>query len=289
MDLAIFRCCPTSTFMKQYESSTDAVLKKLDIQFTEVKDFNCCGYPLKNINLKAYLLSSARNLSLAEKNKTNMMTVCSCCYGSLKQAQQLLKENGSLKKEINWTLEKEGLSYSGHVEVKHLFTVLYNDIGIEQIQNQMEKPFRNLNIAAHYGCHLLRPREITQTDRSKKAFPLDHMIEITGAKSVDWPSKEECCGSPMWGIYDELSMDLTQNKITHAEKSGADYLCVTCVYCQLQFDRVQQMLITRRDFETILPSILYPQLLGLGLGIDSEVLGIHQNRLELSGILSFLS
>jgi heterodisulfide reductase subunit B len=49
------------------------------------------------------------------------------------------------------------------------------------------------------------------------------------------------------------------------------------------------MLIAQRGFETVLPSILYPQLLGLGLGIDSEVLGIHQNRLELSGILSFLS
>ena len=93
----------------------------------------------------------------------------------------------------------------------------------------------------------------------------------------------------MWGIYDDLSMDLTQTKIKEAKKSGADYLCVTCVYCQLQFDRVQQMMITKRGANGQLPAILFPQLLGLALGIDEATLGINQNTLDINGIVNYLS
>ena len=60
MKFALFRCCPTSIFLKQYESSTDAVLRKLGVQFKDVKEFNCCGYPLKNIDAKAYALAGDR-------------------------------------------------------------------------------------------------------------------------------------------------------------------------------------------------------------------------------------
>jgi len=288
MEFAIFRCCPTSTFLKQYESSTDAVLRKLGIGFTEIKDFNCCGYPLKNISFKGYILSSARNLSLAEKNKLNIITLCSCCYGSIKQAQQQLNEDDSLREEVNTILEKEELKYTGAIEVKNLLGVLYEDIGLDQIRANLVKSFKGLKIATHYGCHMLRPKEIMHIENPAVPPGFDQLVEITGAESIEWPNKFDCCGSPMWGIYDELSMDLTEKKIGAARQTGADYLCVACVYCQLQFDRVQKMLISKRNKKHYLPSILYPQLLGLGLGIDEEVLGINQNKLDLNGIMSYL-
>ena len=65
MKFAVQRCCVTSVFLKQYEMSTNAVLKKLGVEFVDIREFNCCGYPLKNIDAKAYLLASARNLALA--------------------------------------------------------------------------------------------------------------------------------------------------------------------------------------------------------------------------------
>jgi heterodisulfide reductase subunit B len=34
--------------------------------------------------------------------------------------------------------------------------------------------------------------------------------------------------------------------------------------------------------------ILYPQLLGLSMGIDEKALGLGENRLELAGITSYL-
>jgi len=60
----------------------------------DIREFNCCGYPLRNFNFRAFVLSSARNLALAEKQKANLMTVCNCCYGNLKRGQYDPQERG---------------------------------------------------------------------------------------------------------------------------------------------------------------------------------------------------
>jgi heterodisulfide reductase subunit B len=116
----------------------------------------------------------------------------------------------------------------------------------------------------------------------------DQLVEVTGAESIPWPRKLECCGSPVWGINDDLSMDLTEKKINSAKESGADYLCIACPYCQLQFDRVQRLHISKRNGFRVLPPILYPQLLGLSMGMDPEALGIDRNELDINGIMAFL-
>ncbi len=289
MKFAIFRCCTTPIFLEQYESSTNAVLKKLGVEIMDINDFNCCGYPLRNYNHKAYILSSARNLSLAERNGVNITTFCNGCFGTLKHVNKLMMEDSSLRNEINEILGKEGLIYKRGVDVRHILEIFYEDIGIERVKEKLVKTFRNLKIATHYGCRILRPRQVARFDNPDAPTKFDQLIEITGAESMAWPKKLKCCGAPMWGIDDELSMELTHTKIVNAGQSGADYLCVACSYCQLQFDRVQGRIIQQRGPGDRMPSILYTQLLGLALGIDADVLGIHRNELRISRILDFLS
>ncbi len=288
MEFALFRCCPTRTLLQQYESSTDALLGKLGVGLVDIKEFNCCGYPLKNFNFKAYILSSARNLSLAEKRNLNILTVCNCCYGTLKHVDHIIKEDSDIRKEVNNTLEKEGLSYGGNIEVRHLLEMLYEDIGMDHIREKLSTTFKGLKMATHYGCHILRPRQMVQFGNPGTSAIFDQLVEITGVENISWPNQSECCGSPIWGTNDDLSMDLTEKKIIDAQQSGADYLCVACPYCHLQFDKVQKMLISKRNLKRHLPAILYTQLLGLCLGIDEVVLGIDQNELDISGIMNFL-
>ena len=288
MDFALLRCCPTSIFLKQYESSTDAILRKLEVAFMDIKEFNCCGYPLKNIDFKAYVLLSARNLALAHQQRVNILTFCNCCFNTTKHIQQLLNEDTALTEDVNQTLAKEDLTYDPSVKVRHLFEVLFNEIGLEKIQAKLVKSFKDLKIATQYGCHLLRPKDVVEFDDPIAPSIFDQLVEITGAKSIAWDTKLECCGSPMWGVDDDLSMDLTEKKLDDASQSGADFLCSACVYCQLQFDRVQKMLIAKRDQRQPLPSILYTQLLGLGLGIDEADLGIDNNELDTSAIRNYI-
>ncbi len=288
MEFAIQRCCTTPIFLKQYETSTDAVLNKFGVKIVDIKEFNCCGYPLKNFNFKAHILSSARNLALAERRGLNIMTICNCCYGSLKHVNHLMKEETSIRDEINKKLNKEGLRYRGTIRISHIIEILYRDIGVKRLREEVVRPFKGLKIAVHYGCHILRPKQLVEFDEPGTAATFDELVRTTGAEIIPWPSQKECCGSPMLGIDDDLSYTLTRKKIMSANQAGADYLCVACSYCQLQFDRVQRMMIAKKGENHNLPSVLYTQLLGLSLGIDENTLGIQQNELDISSIMKFL-
>jgi heterodisulfide reductase subunit B2 len=284
MKLAMMRCCSTSIGLRYYESSTNAVLRKLGIEFIDVKELNCCGYPLKNFNLKAYLHASARDLALAEQRSLDLLTVCNCCYGSLKRAQHLFSEDSAMKDAIRESLNKEGLDYDGRIEAKHFLQVLHDTIGVEAIEEQVVRHFKGLKIAVHYGCHILRPKEIVQFDNPFAPSKFDRLVELTGAESVPWPTKLECCGSPLVGVNDELSMDLTEKKLINAKTAGADAVCVACSYCQYQFETVQKLVIGRRGPACALPSIVFPQLLGLSLGIDEEELGLREGQFPSSWV-----
>ena len=284
----MMRCCTTPIVLQEYEWSTNAVMEKLGIELVDVPELGCCGYPLRNISFRAHILASARNLALTEKENLDLLTVCNCCYGTLKYVDQLMGDDAAIRKEVNTTLEKEGLRYEGDIKPKHILQVLYDDVGIETIRDMIVKPFDGLRIATHYGCRILRPSKVAQFDKPHFPTKFDELVEVTGAQSIEWPKKLECCGSPLWGINNELSLDLTETKLKGAKESGADYLCVACSYCQIQFDRVQRILLTQRGPGLKLPSVLYPQLLGLSLGIDGETLGLQMNKVSITDIEFFL-
>ena len=100
--------------------------------------------------------------------------------------------------------------------------------------------------------------------------------------------KLECCGAPLWGINDGLSMDLTLKKLMSGKESGAEYVFTACPYCHIQFDTVQKMMLSQRNVNHPLPSILFPQLLGLSMGIDSKILGLEMNEIPITGIEKLL-
>lgn len=286
MKFALFLGCQIPIRLKPYETSSRQVSERLGLELVDIGEFNCCGYPLRNIDFKTFLLMSARNLALSEKRKLPVMTLCQCCYGTLKKADVLLKEDLSLRKEVNAVLQREDLFYQGAVEVKHLLSVLDQEVGVEAIRKRVEKPFQGLKIAAHYGCHALRPSEVVQFDHPGRPSIFERLVNVTGAKSIDWLMRLDCCGAPLLGINDPLSMEMTLKKLRDAQASGADYLCTACTYCQIQFDAVQQRMVSQKGLNPTLPSLLYPQLLGLSLGILPETLGLQMNKILIREVAS---
>jgi heterodisulfide reductase subunit B len=289
MNYALFLGCNIPIRLKQYETSSRAVLQELGATLVDIPEFNCCGYPLRNIDLRAFVLSAARNLALAEQQNLNMVVLCKCGYGTFRMAEYLMKENAPLREEMNAVLSKEGLKYEGDIEVKHLLSVLFHDVGTEAISEKVTMPYESLRIATHYGCHALRPSKIVQFDDPFSPSLFDQLVEVTGAESVDWPSKLDCCGGPLLGTHDELSLDFTQKKLADAKKAGAQYIATGCTFCQVQFDTVQKTMGSERGLNDHLPSILYPQLLGLCMGMNKDALGIDRNEIDITGVEDFLA
>lgn len=288
MNYALFLGCNIPARVPQYDQAARAVLNRLGVEVLDIPDFNCCGYPMRDTDSQAFLLSSARNLALAEQSGLDMMVLCKCCFGALKAASYVLAQDSALKNEINALLEPEKLSYQGNVKVKHFFSVLQDSVGLDEVKKKVERPFQGLRIATHYGCHALRPSSITEFDDPVNPSLFDKLVEATGAESVDWAEKTDCCGAPLMGANDELSLKITGKKLKGARKAGAHFLCAGCPYCQMQFDTVQASFIKSEPGKGPMASILYPQLLGLSMGIDAKDLGLDNNCLDISSIKLFL-
>jgi heterodisulfide reductase subunit B2 len=286
MKYALFLGCNIPARVQQYERSARAVLAALQVELVDIRAFGCCGYPMRNSDFQTYLLFSAKSLALAEREGLDVLTLCQCCFGSLKMAAHLLATNETLKDGVNEFLDKKNLHYEGTGQVTHLLSVLHNDVGEAVVKKSIKTPFKDLKIAAHYGCHALRPSNVMQSDDPVAPKMLDSLVSLTGAKSVDWPQKLECCGAPLMGVNDDLSMRLAAKKLVDAKASGADFLSVSCPWCQIRFDDAQ------REGDGVakvgLPSILYIQLLGLAMGIPGDKLGISRNDKDIRKFNTFI-
>jgi heterodisulfide reductase subunit B2 len=280
MKYSLFPGCKVPYYLPQYEIAGRLVLNQLGVELEDI-EFNCCGYPVRFLDFKAFIFSSARNIALAGQSGLPMLCLCKCCYGTLRYADLLLKQNQGLLIEVNDFLKSEGLHYPEGLEIKHLLNVLSEDILPENILKKNVRPFPVLKVAAHYGCHILRPHDVVQFDNPFNPNKFEKLVEATGAKSVDWPLRTQCCGESLWEKNNPLSLELTTKKIKNAQEYGADLLCVACTHCQMQFDRVGEMMRNEEGENQGLPSILYPQLLGLSLGMDGEALGITKQVLDL--------
>jgi heterodisulfide reductase subunit B len=278
MRYAFFEGCNIPIRIQQYSSSMRTVLEKFNVTLEKIDDFNCCGYPARNVDETAYFLPSMRNMAIAEKKQLDIFVICNCCFASLQKTKNILDSNRALRDKLNLILEKEGLTYTGKTTIKHFLTVLHEDLGIELIRTKLTQNFKDLRLAVIQGCHILRPREITRFDDAFIPHITDTLLSTLGISNLDWQGKLECCGAALAGINNDLSKKLLQEKLDGAQAAGADYIMPICSYCYLQFDTAQRELAEENNHDELLPVLLFPQLLGLCLGIEAKHLGLTENE-----------
>lgn len=268
MKYALFLGCKIPSQLPAYEASTRAVLAHLGITLVDL-EFDCCGYPARNYSHDAFVVAAARNLALAERAGLDVLTPCKCCFGTLRHAIRFLREDAQLCSRVNAALAEEGLAWSGTTEVEHLLTVLARTVGIDALAAAVRMPRAGLRVAAQYGCHALRPGNVTGFDNPMAPTIFENLIRATGATPVDWPRRLDCCGDPLHDANAALSEGMTRAKIADALESGAEVLCTACPHCHLRFDAVQA-----GTSDAAIRTLLYTQLLGLALGLPAKSLGL---------------
>lgn len=269
-----FPGCKIAPFLPQYDTATRTVLAAFDVHLDHT-ELNCCGYPVRHQNLAASVLAAARNLALADRKGLPLLTPCQCCYGNLKQAAYWLGENAELRRFVNRQLADEDLRWHPRIAVRHLLSVLHEDIGCDAIRARVTHPLEGLPVAAHYGCHALRPGHVVKLDNPLAPTLFENLLAAIGAKPVDWPLRLDCCGHPVSEKNPRLSRTLMAQKLEDARASGAQALATACTYCQIQFDTVRESRSVEDD--NALPVLLYPQLLGRALGLPHVRLGLSEN------------
>ena len=271
-----------------YEISARNVLKKLGVEVVEMPEFNCCGLPVDPVSHELMLTLAARNLCLAERENLNVMSLCPGCSSTLYKVNKSMKEDEKLRKKVNGYLKEIGLKFEGTIEVKHIIRVLAEDIGFERIKEKIQKPLDKLMVAEHNGCHIMRPAKEIGFDDPENPMTFKKLIEITGARCVDYLGETECCGSTILAVNTQIPPQLAGEKLRHIKEVGPKMIITLCPSCHLMYD-LNQPLIERALKETFrIPVLHYPQLLGLAMGIDPAELAFENLRVSASEILSNL-
>ena len=290
MKYAFFTGCLAPVMSRQFELSARKVAKKLGLQLVDVKDFACCGFPIRSVDQETALLLAARNLSIAESLGLDLCTICTGCASTLAEASKELMHDGGLREKVNEKLQKIGRTYKGNVKVKHFVRVLYEDIGPEKIKSEVKNSLEGLKLASHYGCHYLKPSEVFDKFEDPE-FPrtLDALISVLGAETVEYEDKMQCCGGVILDVDDKIALAMAQKKLDHVNAMGADAMVLMCPLCGSMYDRNQRVIERRYNAAYNLPVLFYPQVLGLALGLDPKELGLNLNRVKTADLLSKLS
>ena len=284
----LFLGCVIPYRISSYEISARKVAAKLGIELVEMPEYNCCGLPLDPVSHEIMLTLAARNLCIAEQKGLNIMTLCPGRAGTLRKVNKTLKEDKKMREEVNRFLKEIGMEFKGTIEVKHLMQVLAEDVGFERIKNAVQKPLTQLQVAEHNGCHVLRPVKYIGFDDPENPTILKRLIEVTGAKCLDYMDETECCGAPIIGVNDQIPLQLAREKLDHIKAVGAQALITVCPFCHMMFD-INQPRIERAFNETYgIPVLHYPQLLGLAMGFTPDELALKELRVGTSKIVSVL-
>jgi heterodisulfide reductase subunit B len=265
MTYAYFPGCKIPYHLPEYGESTKNVCAALDIDLVQI-EFSCCGWPLRHRSFEASMYSAARNLALAESRKLDILTPCKCCFGNLKHAQERLARDPRLYDIVAKQLEKEGLSPAQHIQIKHLLTVLDEDVGADRLRQKTVNPLTDLKIACHYGCHALRPSRVTGFDDPFAPTIFERIIQALGATTVEWDLRLECCGYPLRGRDNVVSTALMRKKLEDVRTSGADLMATACTYCQMQFGQERSTLPANDPLHTAPEAVLFTRLVEKAFG-----------------------
>ncbi|MCX9012258.1 MAG: CoB--CoM heterodisulfide reductase subunit B [Candidatus Methanoperedens sp.] len=284
-ELSLFAGCLIPNRYPGIEKSTKLVLDRLDIKWSELKEAACCPAPgiYRSIDKITWLTLASRNLALAEEKGTDILTICNGCFSSLVDANNILKNDGVLRNEVNSHLKKIGREYRGTIEVRHIIEFLYKDVGAEKLSRFIEKPFE-IRAAVHYGCHLLKPTKDRRLGGAECPVFFDELVEATGATSVPYEGKTSCCGAG-GGVRSamlETSLRMTEYKLERIKKAGVDCIVDACPFCHLQYDGGQvELAKTGKTYN--IPVLHYSQFLALALGATPQEAGLNLNEVIYRG------
>ncbi len=286
--LSFFLGCIAPNRYPGIEAATKKTLDKLGVKLEDIEGASCCPAPgvFRSFDKDTWLALASRNIVLSEKMGNDILTVCNGCFGSLVDANHILKNDPVLKEKVNKILKEIELEFKGEIDVRHIIEYLYKDVGIEKIKSAIKKPL-DLKVAVHYGCHLIKPTKERHLGSAENPRFFDEMVEATGAKSIDYEDKMACCGAgggARTAVLD-TALKLVNNKLKHIKDAGVDCVVDACPFCHLQLDVGQTEIKTKFGDEYGIHILHYSQLLGLAMGFSPEELGIDQNFVKNNDFL----
>lgn len=132
MKYSYYPGCSLHATAIEYDRSTVAVFRALDVELEELPDWNCCGASSGHSlsGLSAVTLP-ARNIALAQETGLDLLAPCAACFNRLKVAERTLNSDQERRSQIERLL---GFDYKGTVRVRNPLDLIASDIGLARVR-----------------------------------------------------------------------------------------------------------------------------------------------------------
>jgi heterodisulfide reductase subunit B len=263
-----FPGCSLHATAKEYDISAQSACRALGIRLEEIKGWNCCGATaLPSLDYDTFTALNTKNLQLAAKQGTSVVTPCNECFKNLKDTKKTLESKGK----------------APNVKVRHLFQAIYEDVGMDKLAKAVRKPLKDLKVVSYYGCLLTRTDP--EFDDIERPVKLDEMAEALGATALKFPGKMWCCGGPVYLPEKDIALKMTKSILDTAKSLGADVIQVICPLCSMMLDVYQDQV---EGKPVDIPILYFTQLIGLALGLTKDDLGLDLNIVSTKSVMKKL-
>lgn len=257
----------------EYHKSLTYVNKAIGMEFIEIPDWNCCGATAghsKSSELGAAL--PARNVALCEQQGLGLdiAVPCAACYSRMKYAVNMARgdENAKLSRLIEMPIK-------GDLEVFSLLDVYSTAQAAETIKAAIKNPLEGLKVTCYYGCLFSRPTHVTGAEDVENPQAMDEILRMTGAETVDWAFKTECCGGAHHVDLPEDSRPLLRRIYKNAKANGAEAIVTACPLCMMNLDMRQGAVSKQFNENYDVPIYFITELLAVSMGASIKESGIN--------------
>ena len=279
---AYYPGCVAEFSSKELNKTTKALAPMIDIELLPMPAATCCGAgDIAEAKPNLYLTLNVRILSQAEEMGVDVLTICNVCTLNLRRANKMVKEDPRLLEQVNEDLVAAGARpYEGTREVTHLLWYLATEEGLSILEKQGPRGLNGLKVAPYYGCQLLRPSSVMGFEDPDKPQSLERLIVALGGEVADYEGKSKCCGFPILLAREETALRESHVALSGARDADADVMVTPCPLCHLAMDAYQRKAEAVNGEEYNMPVLHLPQLIGLALGLDNEVMDFKRHMIS---------
>ena len=231
MKLSYYPGCSLHGTALFYEKSVQEVCGQLNIELTEIPDWNCCGASSAHMTSHEIgMRLPMRNLLLAAELGHDILVPCAACFQRLKAAEKSLREDPGY-----WDIT----DYPTDLKIIHISSLLADEQIAQKIRQSIKIRLEGLNLACYYGCLSLRHPKITGVSNYEQPETLETIVSSVGAKPVSWSHRTECCSGSLIVARPDIAQKLVGDIVAAALRAGADGLVTDCPMCQVNVESRQ--------------------------------------------------
>ena len=283
---ALYPGCAAKGATPELYQSTMAIIGRLGIEVVELTAASCCGAGVVGeADPDVQVALNARTFAQAEQLGLDVMTICGTCQGVMGAANKRLKTEPGLRERINGVLAREGMTYGGTVQVKHLLWIVVREVGLQRLGEQVRVSMEDFRIAPFYGCYILRPSWDLGFDDPENPTSLEKVIRAVGGEPVAYAGRTKCCGFPIILEKEAIAVAMAGTNMKEAKDRGADFMVTPCPLCHMSLDIYQDRAGKAVNTNLSLPILHLPQLLGLAMGIPPKDLGVLRHLVPVDSII----